>query len=33
MSQKKKIIGKTEVEFLSKYINNPSPTGHEVAGK
>jgi putative aminopeptidase FrvX len=33
MSQKKKIIGKTEVEFLSKYINNPSPTGHEVAGQ
>lgn len=33
MASKKKIIGKTETEFLSKYINNPSPTGHEVAGQ
>jgi putative aminopeptidase FrvX len=35
MATKKKqsIIGKQEVEFLGKYLNNPSPTGHEAEGQ
>ncbi len=33
MAAKKKVIGKKEIEFLEQYINNPSPTGHEVAGQ
>ncbi|MBC8172483.1 MAG: M42 family peptidase, partial [Chitinophagales bacterium] len=30
---KKNIIGKKELEFLEKYVNNASPTGYEVAGQ
>ncbi|MFI5172817.1 MAG: M42 family metallopeptidase [Chitinophagales bacterium] len=30
---KSKILGEQEINFLEKYINNPSPTGHEAAGQ
>ncbi len=29
----KRIIGPREIEFLRSYINNPSPTGYEIAGQ
>ncbi len=31
--KKKSLIGETEIDFLRRYINNPSPTGHETAGQ
>ncbi len=33
MATKKSIIGNSEIEFLRRYINNPSPTGYESAGQ
>jgi putative aminopeptidase FrvX len=33
MPAKKQIIGNNEIEFLRRYINNPSPTGYESAGQ
>ncbi|MBC8047146.1 MAG: M42 family metallopeptidase [Fimbriimonadaceae bacterium] len=29
----KSIVGKNELDFLERYINNPSPTGYEAAGQ
>ncbi len=28
-----KLLGSEEIDFLGRYINNPSPTGHESAGQ
>ena len=33
MATKKKIVGKTELAFLEKYLNNTSPTGFESGGQ
>ena len=30
---KKKILNKKSLDFLEKYLNNPSPTGHESEGQ
>ena len=35
MATKKKqsVIGEKEIDFLTKYLNNPSPTGYETEGQ
>jgi putative aminopeptidase FrvX len=33
MAKAKALIGKDELEFLTRYLNNPSPVGHEEGGQ